>query len=200
MQGNQGIVQGKQRLLHARRLTPRLQPLHCIRRHGRGHHGPVVHALGRFAVFVLWTLRAAGDDQCEGGNGEPVFHLCSPLRRTEGNPPARTTHRDRSSELPAKIGLTREAFANHYGFSRNAVRDWEQGVRRPEKAARTLLLVIDRSPRQWSGCWLRCKLKAARSRRLVRATVVIPTSGHVVGQRVWRWMCHGSHSGYKKKE
>ncbi|MBB2205900.1 helix-turn-helix domain-containing protein [Gluconacetobacter takamatsuzukensis] len=49
-------------------------------------------------------------------------------------------------QIRAKTGLTREAFANHYGFSRNAVRDWEQGVRRPEKAARTLLLVIDREP------------------------------------------------------
>ncbi|WP_240161686.1 helix-turn-helix domain-containing protein [Gluconacetobacter azotocaptans] len=49
-------------------------------------------------------------------------------------------------QIRARTGLTREAFANHYGFSRNAVRDWEQGLRKPEKAARTLLLVIDREP------------------------------------------------------
>ncbi|MBB2176759.1 helix-turn-helix domain-containing protein [Gluconacetobacter johannae] len=49
-------------------------------------------------------------------------------------------------QIRARTGLTREAFANRFGFSRNAVRDWEQGLRRPEKAARTLLLVIDREP------------------------------------------------------
>lgn len=38
------------------------------------------------------------------------------------------------------------ASSDLFGLSRNAVRDWEQNVRRPEKAARTLLLVIGRGP------------------------------------------------------
>ena len=33
-----------------------------------------------------------------------------------------------------------------YGFSAAAVRDWEQKRRTPEKAARTLLMLIDREP------------------------------------------------------
>jgi putative transcriptional regulator len=45
-----------------------------------------------------------------------------------------------------KLGLSQAVFAARFGFSAAAVQDWEQGRRRPEAAARTLLLVIDRSP------------------------------------------------------
>jgi len=43
-------------------------------------------------------------------------------------------------------GLSQAAFANRYGFSPAAVRDWEQGRRNPDPAARTLLLLIERAP------------------------------------------------------
>lgn len=43
-------------------------------------------------------------------------------------------------------GLTQEAFALRYGFSPPAVRDWEQGRRRPEASARILLKVIEKRP------------------------------------------------------
>lgn len=45
-----------------------------------------------------------------------------------------------------KLGLSQTAFANRFGFTAAAVREWEQGRRRPEQAARTLLLVIERNP------------------------------------------------------
>lgn len=45
-----------------------------------------------------------------------------------------------------KLGLSQEAFALHFGFSPAAVRDWEQGRRQPEQAARVLLMVIDEAP------------------------------------------------------
>jgi len=45
-----------------------------------------------------------------------------------------------------KLGLTQSTFAARFGFSLSAVREWEQGRRRPEQAARTLLLVIARDP------------------------------------------------------
>ncbi|MCQ8240090.1 NadS family protein [Rhizosaccharibacter radicis] len=48
--------------------------------------------------------------------------------------------------IRARRGLSQVAFARRYGFSPDAVRDWEQGRRRPEQAARTLLLVIDKEP------------------------------------------------------
>jgi putative transcriptional regulator len=45
-----------------------------------------------------------------------------------------------------KSGLTQEAFARKFGFTAAAVRDWEQGRRQPEKAARVLLKVIAHNP------------------------------------------------------
>jgi len=45
-----------------------------------------------------------------------------------------------------KSGMTQEAFAQKFGFTAAAVRDWEQGRRQPEKAARVLLLVIAHNP------------------------------------------------------
>ena len=48
--------------------------------------------------------------------------------------------------IRAATGLTREAFATRFGLKLNAVRDWEQGLRKPDPAARTLLRVIEREP------------------------------------------------------
>ncbi|MEO8714320.1 MAG: type II toxin-antitoxin system MqsA family antitoxin [Acetobacteraceae bacterium] len=45
-----------------------------------------------------------------------------------------------------KLKLTQSEFAARFAFSLSAVREWEQGRRRPEQAARTLLLVIARDP------------------------------------------------------
>lgn len=45
-----------------------------------------------------------------------------------------------------RTGLTQARFAARYGFSKGAVRDWEQRRRSPEATARTLLLVLDREP------------------------------------------------------
>lgn len=49
-------------------------------------------------------------------------------------------------QIRAKSGLTQEAFAHRFGFTVAAVRDWEQGRRQPEQAARVLLRVIDHNP------------------------------------------------------
>jgi putative transcriptional regulator len=43
-----------------------------------------------------------------------------------------------------RLGMSQEAFARSFCFSVSAVREWEQGRRRPEAAARTLLRVIAR--------------------------------------------------------
>lgn len=43
-------------------------------------------------------------------------------------------------------GLTQVQFAQRYGFSASAVRDWEQNRRQPEAAARVLLKVIQKRP------------------------------------------------------
>lgn len=48
--------------------------------------------------------------------------------------------------IRARLRLTRPAFAQRFGLAVAAVRDWEQGLRRPDPAARVLLMVIARNP------------------------------------------------------
>ena len=45
-----------------------------------------------------------------------------------------------------KTRLSQDRFAQRYGLSVAAIRDWEQHRRTPDPAARTLLLVIDKEP------------------------------------------------------
>ncbi|HET8729071.1 MAG TPA: helix-turn-helix domain-containing protein, partial [Alphaproteobacteria bacterium] len=45
-----------------------------------------------------------------------------------------------------RLGLSQQEFAARYGFAVSALRDWEQGRRRPEQAARVLLKVIEHEP------------------------------------------------------
>ena len=44
------------------------------------------------------------------------------------------------------LGLTQDAFAERFGLSTAAIRDWEQHRRQPDPAARVLLLVIAHHP------------------------------------------------------
>jgi putative transcriptional regulator len=48
--------------------------------------------------------------------------------------------------IRARTGLSQPDFARRFGFTAAAVRDWEQGRRQPEAAARVLLLVIASRP------------------------------------------------------
>jgi putative transcriptional regulator len=48
--------------------------------------------------------------------------------------------------IRAATKQTQEGFARTYGFSVASVRDWEQGRRRPERAARLLLALIGSEP------------------------------------------------------
>lgn len=48
--------------------------------------------------------------------------------------------------IRSRLGLSRPAFAERFGLAVAAVRDWEQGLRRPDPAARVLLMVIGRNP------------------------------------------------------
>lgn len=44
------------------------------------------------------------------------------------------------------VGLSQAKFAARYGFSPSAIRNWEQGRRQPDVAARAYLLVIAHEP------------------------------------------------------
>ncbi len=48
--------------------------------------------------------------------------------------------------IRAGLGLSQAAFARRFGFSPATIREWEQGRRQPEAAARVLLLVIASKP------------------------------------------------------
>lgn len=45
-----------------------------------------------------------------------------------------------------ELGLTQEEFAETYGFKLGALRNWEQGRRRPDRSARLLLAIIEQQP------------------------------------------------------
>jgi putative transcriptional regulator len=49
-------------------------------------------------------------------------------------------------QIRRHLGLSQEAFADRYGFALSAVRDWEQGRRRPERSARILLKIVEKEP------------------------------------------------------
>ena len=46
----------------------------------------------------------------------------------------------------AKTRLSQDRFARTYGIEVTALRDWEQGRRTPDRAAQTLITIIDRAP------------------------------------------------------
>ena len=49
-------------------------------------------------------------------------------------------------QIRTRLGLSQETFARTYGFAISAVRDWEQGRRRPERSARILLKIVEKEP------------------------------------------------------
>jgi putative transcriptional regulator len=46
-----------------------------------------------------------------------------------------------------KLHMSQSEFAEHFGFSVRTLEKWEQGVRRPEGAARAYLVVIKHNPK-----------------------------------------------------
>ena len=69
--------------------------------------------------------------------------------RGEADPKSFRIHAPESVDVKAlreRMNLTQAGFARRYGFTLGAVRDWEQGRRQPEAAARILLKVIEKRP------------------------------------------------------
>ncbi len=50
------------------------------------------------------------------------------------------------AKLRRRLGLSQAAFACTFGFDVTALHAWEQGRRRPDRAARVLLAVIAKEP------------------------------------------------------
>lgn len=71
------------------------------------------------------------------------------IARGEADPATYRVHVPEVVDVRAmrrRLDLTQAAFADRFGFSLAAVRDWEQGRRRPERATRLLLKLVDREP------------------------------------------------------
>ena len=67
----------------------------------------------------------------------------------EGNAPAARVFTFAGPDIAAirkRLGLSQDKFAKRFGLSAATIRDWEQGRRQPEAAARLLLKVIDYAP------------------------------------------------------
>lgn len=54
---------------------------------------------------------------------------------------------ERILALRKRMKLSRQKFADRFGLDARALQDWEQGRRRPDRAARVLLTVIERNPK-----------------------------------------------------
>lgn len=68
------------------------------------------------------------------------------------NPPltkeqlSRMRHVPNPLEIRERLGLTRREFTKQFEISLDNVRDWEDGVRRPDSTAKAYLRVIERNP------------------------------------------------------
>jgi putative transcriptional regulator len=51
-------------------------------------------------------------------------------------------------KIRAATGLSRAEFARRFALDPRALQDWEQGRRRPDRAARAYLTVISRKPKE----------------------------------------------------
>lgn len=67
---------------------------------------------------------------------------CQPLTDEQ----LRTMRNMSAKAIRERLGLSQAAFAARFNLDVRAVQDWEQGRRRPDRAARTLLRVIDANP------------------------------------------------------
>ena len=52
----------------------------------------------------------------------------------------------RLKEIRKRLHMTQEQFADNFSLPLGTVRDWEQGIKQPDTAARVLLYVIAKNP------------------------------------------------------
>ena len=60
-------------------------------------------------------------------------------------------------KIRTRFGLTQPELARLMGISVGTLRNWEQGIRRPEGSARVLLHVVARHPEAVRDVWLPAK-------------------------------------------
>ena len=72
-----------------------------------------------------------------------------------------------------RLGLSQAKFAAEFGFALDAVRNWEQGRRQPDVAARAFLMVIEREPDAVRRALSAAPGKSRRSRKPVSARTAV---------------------------
>jgi putative transcriptional regulator len=72
---------------------------------------------------------------------------------------ARAKHTPRAKLIRRALGITQEEFAAHFQIPLGTLRDWEQGAKEPDQAARAYLTVIAQDPEA-----VRRALRIARKR------------------------------------
>ena len=80
-------------------------------------------------------------------------------------------------KIRTRLGLSQKTFARTYGFALSAVRDWEQGRRRPERSARILLKVVEKEPEAVT------RALVGRTVADVERDLILETLKHCLGNR-----------------
>ena len=81
-------------------------------------------------------------DQLMAGAGDALAYA-------QGDTSRGVTHSVATVDVAAirkKLDLSQAQFADTFGLEKSAVQEWEHGRRRPDRAARVLLRVIERNP------------------------------------------------------
>ena len=78
------------------------------------------------------------------GLNEALAHACGKLELPSYT--IRVPDHVDVAKLRRRLGLSQSAFARSFGLDVTALHAWEQGRRRPDRAARVLLAVIAKEP------------------------------------------------------
>ena len=73
-----------------------------------------------------------------------------------------------------RLGLSQAKFVAEFGFALDAVKNWEQGRRQPDVAARAFLMVIERKPDAVRRALSATPGKSRRPRKPVSARTAAP--------------------------
>lgn len=85
--------------------------------------------------------------KCEAGHGRIAAGFVGAITFPEGEMlQSRVHHTVDVKAIRKASGMTQQVFASTFGFTIGALRDWEQGRKRPERTARVLLRVIAEAP------------------------------------------------------
>ena len=115
---------------------------HVSERLGLRTDALLLDLLGQGCGAALPMLEAARGIIAGNPDAGPDLSNAPPAALRVVHPPGSVDVRG----IRAKLDLTQADFAARFGFSVGAVRDWEQGRKKPDTPTRVLLMLIDRDP------------------------------------------------------